>query len=240
MMIKHYPYKNLGSANHGWLKSKHHFSFAHYYNPSRMGFGKLRVVNDDWVAPNTGFPSHSHRNMEIVSFIRSGDITHHDSTGNKGITKSGEVQVMTAGTGITHSEYNRTTEPLTFYQIWIEPNKQNLTPRWQSKKFPRQEKTALSLLVSGYEADKGDALFINQQARIYGGKLVQGSYFEHNITNQAYILASTGTFSIENTRESKTESIIMNQGDGCEITQLKSIWIKATKACEIIIIDTPK
>ncbi len=239
-MIKHYPYKNLGSANHGWLKSKHHFSFAHYYNPSRMGFGKLRVINDDWVEPSAGFPSHSHRNMEIVSFIRSGAITHHDSTGNKGITSTGEVQVMSAGAGITHSEYNRTKEPLTFYQIWIKPNKQNLKPRWESKKFPTQKKTTLTLLASGYKADKSEALFINQEARIYGGKLVKGAYIEHNITHQAYILASSGMFKIENAKESQTGSITMNKGDGCEVTLLKSIWIKATTDCEIIIIDTIK
>lgn len=126
-MIKHYKYDELGYANHGWLKSKHHFSFANYYNPSRMAFGKLRVVNDDWVEPGTGFPSHPHRNMEIISFIRSGAITHQDSTGNKGVTKSGEIQVMSAGTGIVHSEYNRTQKPLTLYQIWIEPNKKHYT-----------------------------------------------------------------------------------------------------------------
>ncbi len=167
-------------------------------------------------------------------------ITNHYSTGNKSITKTGEVQVMTAGTEITHSEYNRTTEPLAFYQIWIEPNKQNLTPHWESKKFSRKEKTALTLLVSGYNTDKDHALFINQQARIYGGKLIQGSYFEHHITNQAYILASSGTFSIENSKKSKTEPIIMNKSDSCEITQLKSILIRVTKPCEIIIIDALK
>jgi len=143
MRIKHYPYKSLGHADHGWLKSKHHFSFANYYNPARMGFGKIRVINDDWVEPGTGFPSHPHRNMEIISFIRSGEITHKDSTGNKGITKTGEVQVMSAGTGIVHSEYNRTKDPLTFYQIWIETNKQNVEPRWESKKIPTEQASSL-------------------------------------------------------------------------------------------------
>jgi len=234
-MIKHYPYKNLGSANHGWLKSKHHFSFANYYNPTRMGFGKLRVINDDLVEPNMGFPSHPHRNMEIISFIRSGAITHKDSTGNKGITKEGEVQVMSAGSGIVHSEFNRTKTPLTFYQIWIETNKNNVTPRWESKRFPAAYSPKLSLLVSGYAEDQGKALFINQEAKIYGGKLSKGTFIEHDIKHQAYILASNGMFKVED----NFSKITLNRGDGAEVTQSKSIAIKALTDGEIIIIDAP-
>jgi redox-sensitive bicupin YhaK (pirin superfamily) len=249
-MIKHYPYKNLGNANHGWLKTKHHFSFANYYNPTRMGFGKLRVINDDWVKPGTGFPPHPHRNMEIISFIRSGAIAHQDSAGNKGVTKAGEVQVMSAGTGIVHSEYNRTKDPLTLYQIWIETNKSNVTPRWESKKFPTQQTEALTLLASGYTKDKGEALFINQEARIYGGKLAKGTIVEHNITHQAYILASNGMFKVEDStsnylgrniasnKASNTGTVTMNKGDGMEVTHSSSILLSATTDCEIIIIDT--
>ncbi|ABV86499.1 pirin family protein [Shewanella pealeana] len=251
-MIKHYPYNRLGHANHGWLKSKHHFSFANYYNPTRMGFGKLRVVNDDWVEAGTGFASHPHRNMEIISFIRSGAITHQDSTGNIGITEAGEVQVMSAGKGIVHSEYNRTKDPLTLYQIWIETNKQNVEPRWESKKFPTQQTEELTLLASGYSEDTSktdteadgkkdsQALFINQEARIYGGKLAKGTVIEHNINHQAYILASNGMFDIEDASAtgSQIDNITMNKGDGAEVTQSKSINLSATTDCEIIIIDT--
>ncbi len=233
-MLKHYPYKSLGNANHGWLKSKHHFSFAHYYNPTRMGFGKLRVVNDDWVEPGTGFGSHPHRNMEIISFIRSGAITHQDSTGNKGITKTGEVQVMSAGTGIVHSEYNRTKDPLTFYQIWIETNKHDVEPRWESKMFRTNQSSELTLLASGYPEYKGSVLFINQEARIYGGKLAKGSVIEHDIKHQAYILASDGMFKVED----NSGSVTMNKGDGMEVTQSNSITLRASTDCEIIIIDT--
>jgi len=233
-MLKHYPYKSLGNANHGWLKAKHHFSFARYYNPTRMGFGKLRVVNDDWIEPGTGFPSHPHRNMEIISFIRSGAITHQDSTGNKGITKAGEVQVMSAGTGIVHSEYNRTKDPLTLYQIWIETNKHDVEPRWESKMFRTNESSELTLLASGYPEDKGNVLFINQEARIYGGKLAKGSVVEHNIKHQAYILASDGMFKVED----NSGSVTMNKGDGMEVTQSNSITLRASTDCEIIIIDT--
>jgi len=234
-MFKHYPYKKLGHANHGWLKSKHHFSFANYYNPSRMGFGKLRVVNDDWVEPGTGFTPHPHRNMEIISFIRSGAITHQDSTGNKGVTNTGEVQVMSAGTGIVHSEYNRTNEPLTFYQIWIETNKHNVTPHWQSKNFPTKRAEQLMLLASGYAEDNNKALFINQEARIYGGKLAKGTVLEHDIDHQAYVLASNGMFNIESSASKADASINMNKGDGAEVTQVKSMVLRALTDCEIII-----
>jgi redox-sensitive bicupin YhaK (pirin superfamily) len=237
-MIKHYPYNSLGNANHGWLKSKHHFSFANYYNPTRMGFGKLRVVNDDWVEPNTGFPSHPHRNMEIISFVRSGAITHQDSIGNKGITETGEVQVMSAGTGIVHSEYNRTKEPLTFYQIWIETNKKDVQPRWESKKLSTLQNSKLTLLASGYPEDKNSALFINQEARIYGGKIRKGTLFEHVLKHQAYILASDGMFKVEDVSGAHSSSVTMNKGDGAEITQSNSILIRASTDCEIIIIDT--
>ncbi|MDO6445084.1 pirin family protein [Colwellia sp. 1_MG-2023] len=233
-MIKHYPYNQLGSANHGWLKSKFHFSFAHYYNPARMNFGKLRVINDDWIAPETGFPLHPHKNMEIISILRTGAITHQDNVGNKGVTKAGEVQVMSAGSGISHSEYNLTKQPLTLFQIWIESNKLNIKPRWETKKFPSQLASELTLLASGYPEDNKDALFINQEARIYGGKLAKGTIIEHDISHQAYVLASEGMFKLEGINMNLT----MNKGDGAEITDENSVRIRATTDCEIIIIDT--
>jgi len=247
-MIKHYPFQQIGKANHGWLKANHHFSFANYYNPKRMGFGVLRVVNDDWVAAGTGFPAHPHRNMEIITFVRSGAVTHQDNTGNKGVTLAGEVQVMSAGSGITHSEYNLTKEPLTLFQIWIEPNKQNVKPRWGSKLFSENtdtinntatfhhtDNTKLPLLVSGYPGEQDNALFINQAARIYGGKIKKGTQFTHSIEHQAYILASSGEFElIDNQR-----AILMNKGDGAEVTRQKEITIKALSDAEIIIIDAP-
>ena len=233
-MLTHYPKNSLGNADHGWLKSKHHFSFANYYNPARMGFGTLRVVNDDWVAPGMGFGAHPHRNMEIISFIRSGAITHQDSMGNKGITEQGEVQVMSAGTGITHSEYNLTDEPLTFYQIWIQSNQHNVESRWESKKFPTQAASSLSLLVSGYPKDADSALFINQQARIYGGKLAKGTLIKQPIDHQAYVLASAGEFIIND----ESASVKMSKGDGAEVTQTKTITLTATTECELIIIDS--
>ena len=233
-MIKHYPFNSLGKANHGWLKSSHHFSFANYYNPKRMGFGTLRVVNDDWVQAGKGFPPHPHKNMEIISIIRTGAITHKDSEGNKGVTEEGEVQVMSAGNGIVHSEYNLTTKPLTFYQIWIETNTINIKPRWDCKQFSTAPNTELPLLVSGYSEDKASALFINQEARIYGGKLKKGTTIEHNIKHQGYILASDGMFKVDD----GSNSITMNKGDGAEVTGSASVFLKAFVDCEIFIIDT--
>lgn len=234
-MISHYPYKQLGKANHGWLKSRHHFSFANYYNPRRMGFGKLRVVNDDWVQPGTGFGAHPHRNMEIISYIRSGAITHKDSAGNKGVISSGEVQVMSAGSGIVHSEYNLTQTPLTFYQIWIETNRHNVEPRWESKMFPAKAvSTELPLLVSGYAQDKG-ALFIHQEARIFGGKVSKGATFEHEVTHQAYVLASEGCFELKDASATK----VLNKGDAAEVSKTKSIVITALDDSDIVLIDAP-
>ena len=235
-MIKHYPIQQLGKANHGWLKSSHHFSFAQYYNPNRMGFGTLRVVNDDWVAVGSGFSEHPHRNMEIISFVRTGAISHKDSNGNKGVTTAGEVQVMSAGTGVTHSEYNLSKEPLTFYQIWIQPNICNVDPRWDSKLIAKDSNNTQSpLLVSGYDADKGKALFIHQQARIFGGVLNKGVNIEFNITHQAYILASGGSFEIRDNQQSVT----MTKGDGAEVSQQKMMRIKVLSDAEILIIDAP-
>lgn len=235
-MIIHYPFESLGKAEHGWLKSSHHFSFAHYYNSNRMEFGTLRVVNDDWVKPGTGFSAHPHNNMEIISYIRSGQILHKDSQGNQGITKAGEVQVMSAGTGVVHSEYNSSDQPLSFYQIWITPKQLNIKPRWQAKTFPTAlNSTQLPLLVSGFEEDAKQALWINQDARIYGGRVAAGAEFQHNINNQAYVLASDGRFEIS----SKKQSINMSKGDGAEVTDLDEIKITASQDSEILIIDVP-
>ncbi|WP_017222169.1 pirin family protein [Moritella dasanensis] len=245
-MIKHYPFQQIGKANHGWLKSNHHFSFANYYNPKRMGFGSLLVVNDDWVAAGTGFPAHPHRNMEIITFVRSGAVTHKDNAGNTGVTLAGEVQVMSAGKGITHSEYNLSKEPLTLYQIWIEPNKHNVTPRWDSKVFSdstvnhtntvnRKGNTSLPLLVSGYPNEQNNALFINQAARIYGGKVKKGSLFTHKIEHQVYVLASNGEFEIIDNQQ----TVLMKKGDGAEVIKQHEITIKAISDAEIIIIDAP-
>jgi len=231
-MIKIYPYESLGSANHGWLSAHHHFSFAEYRNPERVHFGKLRVINDDIISAKSGFPPHSHDNMEIITYVRSGAISHKDSMGNEGRTAAGDVQVMSAGTGVTHSEFNLEDEAATLYQIWIFPNKQHVTPRWDKMEFPKLAVAdKLPLLVSGRAADNGKALFIHQDAAIYGGRVAKGNKVTQEITHQAYILASRGEIAINGTK--------LKQGDGAEITQLKQFEITAITDAEILVIDVP-
>jgi len=235
-MIKPIRYRDLGVGEHGWLQSRFHFSFADYYNPKRMGFGKLRVVNDDTVQPGYGFDPHPHKNMEIITYIRSGAITHQDSVGNKGVTKAGEIQVMSAGTGIVHSEYNLSAEPLTLYQIWIKSEQLNVAPRWETQQFPvKAVSQDLPLLVSGFDQDKNSALFIHQKARIFGGRLKQGSEIKHLIEAQAYLLASQGVYEISTV--AGDQRVKLNQGDAAEVTEIKEINIKALSDCELLLID---
>lgn len=237
-MIKHIAHSQLGRGEHGWLSSRFHFSFADYYNPARMGFGKLRVINDDLIKAGYGFGAHPHRNMEIITYVRSGEVSHQDSEGNKGVTKAGEVQVMSAGSGIVHSEYNLGREPLTLYQIWIETERYNVKPRWQTLPFPNKLiDNQLSLLVSGYasDSDNKQLLSIYQQARIFAGRLKKGNKVQQKIDHQAYLLASDGQFIV-------TDSVnkeLLNKGDGAEITAVNTITIEAVSDCELLLIDTP-
>lgn len=233
-MITLYPYAGLGHADHGWLDARHHFSFASYRNPDRYHFGVLRVINDDRIAAHQGFGKHPHDNMEIITYVRSGAISHEDSAGNKGRTKAGDVQVMSAGTGIFHSEFNAEGEDTTLYQIWIIPQEENVTPRWDAREFPQTPVTSgnVPLLVSGQpEHATSGALFIHQDAAIYGGRMPKGAVLEQPIKHQAYILASQGSFMVNGTT--------LNQGDGAEVTGEKLLTITALTEAEILVIDVP-
>jgi len=229
-MIKIYTYEELGNANHGWLDAKHHFSFASYYDANRVGFGTLKVINDDIIKAGGGFDTHPHKDMEIITYVRSGAITHKDSNGNEGKTIAGDVQVMSAGTGIFHSEYNLESDDTNLYQIWIEPNQKGVKPDWASHEFPKEPNNDnLTLLVSG---DGKAPLKINQDAYIYAGTLNQGANITHPIKHQAYLLVSKGTIEIDGNKVKK--------GDGVEITELDSIAIKAIENSEVLVIDTPQ
>ena len=233
-MITVYPYENLGHADHGWLKARHHFSFASYRNPQRYHFGTLRVINDDRVAAGNGFGAHPHDNMEIITYVRSGAITHRDTMGNVGRTGAGDVQVMSAGDGVFHSEYNLEGEDTTLYQIWIEPNARDVTPRWDAKAFPKEvvNTGTLPVLVSGQpEHDGKGALFIHQDAAIYGGKLKAGDSVTQTLKHQAYVLASLGDFTVNGQ--------VLHQGDGAEVTGEKTLTITALNDAEVLIIDVP-
>lgn len=229
-MIKTYPFKNLGSANHGWLNAHYHFSFSSYYNPDRMGFGNLRVINDDEIKAGQGFPPHGHRDMEIITYVREGAVMHKDSLGNDGATNAGDVQVMSAGTGIQHSEFSHKTADTMLYQIWIEPNQHGVKPRWETKQFPKEFAQTLSLLVSGYPEDKDkSALFIYADARIFGGRLKKGTATELKTNGQAYVLTSKGKVEINGT--------LLNERDGAEVTDEKTLNIKAVDDSEVLVID---
>ena len=229
-MIKTYTFKQLGHANHGWLNARHHFSFANYYNPERMGFGALRVINDDIIKAGAGFDTHPHKDMEIITYVRKGAITHRDSRGNLGRTEAGDVQVMSAGTGIYHSEFNLESEDTNLYQIWIEPNKTGVQPRWDARKFPTEETVGgLTLLVSG---DGRAPLQIHQDATVHAGPINAGSELGHAIKHQAYLLVSKGAITLDGHS--------LKQGDGAEIRDVDSINLTAVTDAEVLIIDVPE
>ena len=173
-MIERRKFADLGGADHGWLKAKHHFSFASYYDPERMGWGNLRVWNDDEIAAEFGFPPHPHADMEIITYVREGAITHQDSMGNKGRTEAGDVQVMSAGSGVRHAEYNREDETTRIFQIWIEPNERGGKPAWGAKPFPKADRSGRFVtLASGFASDT-EALPIRADARVMGATVKAG------------------------------------------------------------------
>jgi len=228
-MITIIPYETLGHGDHGWLDARHHFSFADYYNPDRSGFGVLRVINDDVIKAGAGFDTHPHRDMEIITYVRKGGITHRDSRGNEGRTVAGDVQVMSAGTGIFHSEYNLESQDTNIYQIWVEPNKQGITPVWDSHKFPKQPvDDALTLLVSG---DGNAPLRINQDVYFFAGTLAQDTELFHPITHQVYVLVAEGEIEIDGHK--------LEKGDGAEITELASFNLRAITDAEVLVLDVP-
>lgn len=233
-MIKHYPYNELGHHDFGWLDARYHFSFSGYQNSRRMGFGALRVINDDVIKAGTGFDTHPHKDMEIITYVRKGAITHRDSTGNVGRTGAGDVQVMSAGTGIHHSEFNLESEDTNLFQIWIYPREKNLEPRWYSLTFPKAKvEEALPLLVSGFTEDHGNGVLnIYQDARIYGGVVASGQSIHHSVTSQVYLLVSEG--------EIVLDGKILSKGDGAEITDVDSFTFNAKETSEIVLIDVPK
>ena len=230
-MIELRPFESLGGANHGWLDAKHHFSFASYHDPARTNWGALRVWNDDTIQPHTGFPPHPHRDMEIVTYVRSGAITHEDSLGNKGRTEAGDVQVMSAGTGIRHSEYNREDEETRIFQIWIVPTSQGDAPQWGAKPFPKGERSGqFVVLASGQEQD-GDALPIRADARVVGATIRAGETIEYPLgtDRKAYLVPATGAVTIDGQR--------VNTRDGAAISDLETLSVTAIEDSEIVLVD---
>jgi len=230
-MIELRPFDSLGGANHGWLDAKHHFSFADYHDPSRVHWGNLRVWNDDTIAPKTGFPPHAHRDMEIITYVREGAITHEDDLGNKGRTEAGDVQVMSAGTGVRHSEYNLEDVTTRIFQIWIIPTRSGDAPAWGAKPFPKGERSGKFVtLASGYENDH-DALPIRTDARIVAATLKAGETAEYPISKdrKGYLVPATGAVTIDDIR--------INARDGAAISDIDLLRVTAIEDSEIVLVD---
>lgn len=230
-MIELRPFAELGGDNHGWLDAKHHFSFANYYDSKRMGWGNLRVWNDDTIAPHTGFPPHPHRDMEIITYVREGAITHEDNLGNKGRTEAGDVQVMSAGTGITHSEYNREDVTTRIFQIWIQPTRTGEKPGWGSKPFPKGDRGGRFVtLASGY-AEDDDALPIRTDARVVAATLKAGETADYALGDgrRAYLVPATGAVTVDGVR--------VNARDGAAIAQVAAFTVTALEDSELVLVD---
>ena len=230
-MIELRPFDSLGAANHGWLDAKHHFSFAGYHDPARMNWGNLRVWNDDIIAPQTGFPPHPHRDMEIITYVREGAITHQDDLGNKGRTEAGDVQVMSAGTGIRHSEYNLEDVTTKIFQIWIVPTRDGEAPQWGAKPFPKGARSGQFVtLASGYDNDN-DALPIRTDARVVGATLRAGETAEYAIgkDRRAYLVPAIGAVEIDGVR--------INARDGAAISEMDIVRVTAIEDSEIVLVD---
>jgi redox-sensitive bicupin YhaK (pirin superfamily) len=230
-MIERRTFKSLGGANHGWLDAKHHFSFADYYDPARMGWGALRVWNDDTIAPNTGFPAHPHADMEIVTYVREGAITHEDNQGNKGRTEAGDVQVMSAGSGIRHSEYNLEPNQTRIFQIWIVPNRRGGAPSWGAKPFPKGDRSGhFVTLASGFEDDT-DALPIRTDARVLGASLKAGETAEYALgkNRHGYLVPAKGTVEVNGVR--------LDARDGAAIQDEAIVRVTAIEDAELVFVD---
>lgn len=230
-MIEHKPFEALGGADHGWLKAKHHFSFANYYDPANMGHGALRVWNDDEIAPNSGFPAHPHANMEIITYVREGAITHQDSLGNKGRTEAGDVQVMSAGSGIRHSEYNLEPGKTKIFQIWIVPTTQGGAPTWGSKPFPKADRSGKFVTIaSGFAADN-DALPIRAEARVLATTLKAGESAEYEPAKARHLYLVPAVGSVE------VNGVFANARDGVAITDEAKLTITALEDSEVVLVD---
>lgn len=232
-MIAVTPFDALGAFRNEWLDTHYHFSFADYHDPARMGLGALRVWNDDTIQPRSGFPMHGHRDMEIVTYVRTGAITHQDNLGNRGVTAAGDVQVMHAGTGILHSEMNEGDVPTRLFQIWVLPDRARHEPGWQTRRFPTEPVTgALPVLASGRAGHDG-ALGLNQDAAVLGGRMAAGAEAAHVLGpgRVAYLVAAEG--------EIEVNGVAAATRDGIAVSDEDTIAIKALTDAEIVLLDVP-
>jgi quercetin 2,3-dioxygenase len=230
-MITIRPANERGGGNHGWLKTKHTFSFADFWDPKWMGFRSLRVINEDRVAPNTGFPTHPHRDMEIITYVLAGKLEHKDSLGTGSVILPGDGQRMSAGSGIRHSEFNPSpNESVHFLQIWIHPEKAAIPPSYEQKSFPEAEKRGKLRTIASRDAKDG-SVKINQDASLYVSLLKPGEEVSHEFAAGRFGWLQVARGAVELNGEKLT------QGDGAAISDEKIVTIKGAEDAEILLFD---
>jgi len=232
-MITVRPASARGTANFGWLDSRHTFSFGHYYDPAHMGFGPLRVINEDRVVPAAGFGTHGHQNMEIISYVLDGALEHKDSLGTGSIIRPGEVQKMSAGSGITHSEFNASkTDPVHFLQIWIQPDRSNIAPSYDQKAFPDGERRGRLRLVVSPDGAEGSIRLV-QDARMYATLLAAGEPVAHDLApkRRAWVQVARGVLTVNGTR--------LSAGDGAAVEGESRLELAAVEDAEVLLFDLP-
>jgi redox-sensitive bicupin YhaK (pirin superfamily) len=234
-MIELRPFRSLGAANHGWLDAHHHFSFADYHDPGRTNWGRLRVWNDDTIAAKSGFPPHPHRDMEIITYVRKGAITHRDSLGNEGRTAAGDVQVMSAGSGIQHAEYNLEDEETTLFQIWVLPDARGGTPSWGARPFPRADRAGRFVTLASGMAGDEEALPIRSHARVAGATLRAGESVSYDLTpdRHAYLVPATGHIRVG----TGNDEVEAHARDGVAVTGVEAITVTALEDSEVVLVD---
>lgn len=222
-----------GHANHGWLDTQHSFSFADYYDPDYMGFGPLRVINEDKVAPAAGFPTHPHRDMEIITYILDGALEHKDSLGTGSVIRPGEVQRMSAGTGVRHSEYNPSpTKPVHLLQIWIEPDRRGVTPSYQQKAFAPESLANTMRLIASPDGHDG-SITIHQDAQVYAARISDVGSVQHRLApgRKAYVQVARGEVTL-NGRP-------LRAGDGAALEMEAEVNLSSPSAGEVLVFDLP-
>jgi len=229
-MIERRPFAELGGADEGWLKTRHHFSFAGYRDPERMHWGALRVWNDDEIAPGAGFPPHPHANMEIITYVREGAVTHRDSLGNEGRTEAGDVQVMSAGSGVRHSEYNLEPGATSLFQIWVLPDRAGGAPAWSTKPFPKGDRSGHFVVLASGNGDE-DALPIRADARVLGATLQAGQTAKYRIgaDRHGYLVPASGAVEVNGVR--------IGPRDGAAIEAVEVVTVMALEDAEVVMVD---
>jgi redox-sensitive bicupin YhaK (pirin superfamily) len=231
-MIDLRPFDTLGGADHGWLNARHHFSFSGYQDPARMNWGALRVWNDDVIQPKTGFPPHPHQDMEIITYVLEGAISHQDSLGNQGRTAAGDVQVMSAGSGIRHAEYNLEAEVTHLFQIWILPTQSGDAPSWGARPFPKGDRAGRFVpLASGVPGDE-EALPIRAPGRVLGATLRAGETLDYDLApdRRAYLVPARGSVEVN--------GVTVGTRDGAAIADEPRLRITALEDAELVMVDT--